>query len=153
MEIEKFFKDLFGKAKLTAEDFAVQAEAGFDKIKESAAPMFDRAENFAKETIDKVKENAAPLIKQAEEYIEIAKEKTMPVVEKVEEFVYHTKNKIADAFEDSNIETIKFEEVPATENIAEIVPEKSSELASNFVAHIEKDATETDDKTSSTKGT
>lgn len=56
MGLTSFFKNLFGSAKETADDFADKAEHTIEEVKEAAAPFIEKAETFAEETIAKIRE-------------------------------------------------------------------------------------------------
>ncbi|OIV41865.1 hypothetical protein [Flavobacterium johnsoniae] len=58
MGLTSFFKNFFGSAKETADDFAGKAENTLEEVKEAVEPFIDKAEIFAEEAIEKIKEAA-----------------------------------------------------------------------------------------------
>lgn len=56
MGLTSFFINLFGSAKETTADFAVQAENAVDEIKEAAEPILENAADLISDVIDSIKE-------------------------------------------------------------------------------------------------
>ena len=110
MSIGSFFSGLFGKAKATATDLAAQAEVGFDKakdfaedaienVKESAAPLLEKAEVYADAAVEKVSgfsESAGAALSSA---VDSAKEHVAPLVEKAEGFAADAIAKVEETFD------------------------------------------------------
>jgi len=56
MGLTSFFTNLFGSAKETTADFAVQAENAVDEIKEAAESILENAADLISDVIDSIKE-------------------------------------------------------------------------------------------------
>ncbi len=110
MSIGSFFSGLFGKAKATATDLAEQAEVGFEKakdfaedtienVKEQAAPLMEKAEGFADAAVEKVSGFSAQAGEVLGNAVDAAKEHVAPLVEKAEGFASSAMAKAEETFD------------------------------------------------------
>ncbi len=56
MGLSSFFSNLFGSAKETTQDLAVEAENTFEEVKEAAEPIIENAAELISDVFDSIKE-------------------------------------------------------------------------------------------------
>ncbi|MFB9078763.1 YtxH domain-containing protein [Flavobacterium procerum] len=82
MGLTSFFKNIFGTAKDSASDLAVQAENTIEKAIETATPYIEKAEAFAEEAIENAKDVAEPILESAADFAQQARETFSEYAEK-----------------------------------------------------------------------
>jgi F0F1-type ATP synthase membrane subunit b/b' len=102
MGVSSFFSNLFGKAKDTTLDLAVEAEVKLEEAREAATPYIEKA----KEAAEPVLESAAAYAQEARDLVSEFVEKTSDTIGDVIETV---KEKLSDGTDDNK--TIAVESV------------------------------------------
>ena len=90
MGVANFFKNIFGSKKVDeiidqAGNFADDAIA---KVKDSAAPLMDKVEDFADQAGDKIKEYVPQAASTVDNVVETVKEKAGDLMDKAEEMAH-----------------------------------------------------------------
>lgn len=103
MGLGSFFKNLFGSAKESAEEIGNKASdiinETVDIAKEAAAPILEKAEEYAEIAKEKASEYSEKASEAIGEAVETVKEKSAPILAKAEEFAEEAKEKISETVE------------------------------------------------------